>query len=56
MLIVFYYCVQFERGEALDKIGQNVKAVLEEEGDEESLKAVSKTVDTVRKQVWLIYN
>nr|XP_043606853.1 polyribonucleotide nucleotidyltransferase 2, mitochondrial isoform X2 [Erigeron canadensis] len=42
---------KFERGEALDKIAQDVKCVLEEEGDEESLKAVSKTVDTVRKQV-----
>lgn len=46
--------MQFERGEALDKIGQDVKGVLEAEGDEESLKVVSKTVDTVRKQVWLI--
>ena len=46
--------MQFERGEALEKIGQEVKVVLEEEGDEESLKVLSKTVDTVRKQVWLI--
>ncbi|MFS8032148.1 putative polyribonucleotide nucleotidyltransferase [Helianthus anomalus] len=42
---------KFERGEALDKIGQDVKGILEEEGDEESLKGLSKTVDTVRKQV-----
>ncbi|XP_076885142.1 polyribonucleotide nucleotidyltransferase 2, mitochondrial-like isoform X1 [Bidens hawaiensis] len=42
---------KFERGEALDKIGQDVKVILEEEGDEESLKGLSKTVDTVRKQV-----
>ncbi|KAK1438824.1 hypothetical protein QVD17_04635 [Tagetes erecta] len=42
---------KFERGEALDKIGQDVKGILEEEGDEESLKVLSKTVDTVRKQV-----
>ncbi|KAK9064755.1 hypothetical protein SSX86_016137 [Deinandra increscens subsp. villosa] len=42
---------KFERGEALDKIGQDVKGILEEEGDQESLKVLSKTVDTVRKQV-----
>ncbi|XP_024975425.1 polyribonucleotide nucleotidyltransferase 2, mitochondrial isoform X3 [Cynara cardunculus var. scolymus] len=42
---------KFERGEALDKIAQDVRVVLEEEGDEESLKVLSKTVDTVRKQV-----
>ncbi|KAL4568351.1 hypothetical protein LXL04_023961 [Taraxacum kok-saghyz] len=42
---------KFERGEALDKIAQNVKGILEEEGDEESLKVLSKTVDTVRKQI-----
>ncbi|GMN42544.1 hypothetical protein TIFTF001_011747 [Ficus carica] len=42
---------KFERGEALDKITQDVKKVLEEECDEESLKVLSKTVDTVRKQV-----
>ncbi|PWA64842.1 polyribonucleotide nucleotidyltransferase [Artemisia annua] len=42
---------EFERGEALEKIGQEVKVVLEEEGDEESLKVLSKTVDTVRKQI-----
>jgi len=28
--------------------------VLEEEGDEESIKVLSKTVDTVRKKVWSI--
>ncbi|KAI7724885.1 hypothetical protein M8C21_025811 [Ambrosia artemisiifolia] len=42
---------EFERGEALDKIGKDVKGILEEEGDEESLRGLSKTVDTVRKQV-----
>jgi hypothetical protein len=43
--------LQFERGEALEKITQSVKAKLEEENDEDSLKFLSKTVDTVRKQV-----
>ncbi|KAG9132108.1 hypothetical protein Leryth_022020 [Lithospermum erythrorhizon] len=42
---------KFERGEALEKIGQDVKQVLEEECDEEGLKGLSKTVDTVRKEV-----
>ncbi|KAK7381409.1 hypothetical protein VNO78_34081 [Psophocarpus tetragonolobus] len=42
---------KFERGEALDNITQDVKRVLEEEGDEESLKVLSKAVDTVRKKV-----
>jgi hypothetical protein len=28
--------------------------VLEEEGDEESIKVLSKTIDTVRKKVWSI--
>ncbi|XP_047332941.1 polyribonucleotide nucleotidyltransferase 2, mitochondrial [Impatiens glandulifera] len=42
---------KFERGEALDKITQDVKRVLEEECDEESLKFLPKTVDTVRKEV-----
>ncbi|CAK9154623.1 unnamed protein product, partial [Ilex paraguariensis] len=42
---------KFERGEALDKITQDVKRALEEECDEESLKVLSKTVDTVRKEV-----
>ncbi|XP_068643525.1 polyribonucleotide nucleotidyltransferase 2, mitochondrial [Aristolochia californica] len=42
---------KFERGEALDKIAQDVRNVLEEEGDEESLKVLSKAVDTVRKGV-----
>lgn len=46
-------CIQFERGEALDKITQDVKTVLEEECDEESLKVLPKTVDTVRKKVSL---
>nr|GMC91638.1 polyribonucleotide nucleotidyltransferase 2, mitochondrial [Ipomoea batatas] len=42
---------KFERGEALDKITQDVKRTLEEECDEEGLKVLSKTVDTVRKEV-----
>ncbi|GFY83130.1 polyribonucleotide nucleotidyltransferase [Actinidia rufa] len=42
---------KFERGEALDKITQDVKRALEEECDEGSLKLLSKTVDTVRKEV-----
>ncbi|KAK7316457.1 hypothetical protein VNO77_35505 [Canavalia gladiata] len=42
---------KFERGEALENITQDVKRVLEEEGDEESLKVLSKAVDTVRKKV-----
>ncbi|XP_062219675.1 polyribonucleotide nucleotidyltransferase 2, mitochondrial [Phragmites australis] len=42
---------KFERGEALEKITQSVKAKLEEENDEDSLKFLSKAVDTVRKQV-----
>lgn len=43
--------VQFERGEALEKIAQDVKRELEEECDEESLRVLSKAVDTVRKEV-----
>ncbi|KAL2523313.1 Polyribonucleotide nucleotidyltransferase 2 [Forsythia ovata] len=42
---------KFERGEALDRITQDVKKELEQECDEEGLKFLSKTVDTVRKQV-----
>lgn len=42
---------KFERGEALDNITQDVKRVLEEEGDEESLNFLPKVVDTVRKKV-----
>ncbi|KAK4750549.1 hypothetical protein SAY87_004031 [Trapa incisa] len=42
---------KFERGEALENIAQDVKKVLEEEGDEESLKVLPKAVDTVRKQI-----
>lgn len=43
---------KFERGEALDKITQDVKKSLEEEEcDEEILKVLPKAVDTVRKQV-----
>ncbi|XP_038716625.1 polyribonucleotide nucleotidyltransferase 2, mitochondrial-like [Tripterygium wilfordii] len=42
---------KFERGEALDKIAQDVKKVLEEECDEDSLNVLPKAVDTVRKKV-----
>ncbi|KAF5178762.1 Polyribonucleotide nucleotidyltransferase [Thalictrum thalictroides] len=42
---------KFERGEALDNITQDVKKVLVEENDEESLKVLPKAVDTVRKRV-----
>lgn len=42
---------KFERGEALDKITQVVRAKLEEELDEESLKVLPKAVDMVRKQI-----
>ncbi|CAA2997103.1 polyribonucleotide nucleotidyltransferase 2, mitochondrial [Olea europaea subsp. europaea] len=42
---------KFERGEALDRITQDVKKELEQECDEEGLKFLSKTVDTVWKQV-----
>ncbi|KAJ3692530.1 hypothetical protein LUZ60_012880 [Juncus effusus] len=42
---------KFERGEALEKVSQDVKAKLEEEGDEDSLKFVSKAVDSIRKHV-----
>lgn len=42
---------KFERGEALDKITQDVRRALEEECDEESLKVLPKAVDTVRKKV-----
>lgn len=46
-----FVSAQFERGEALDNIGRDVKKTLEEEGDEGGLKVLSKTVDNVRKQV-----
>ncbi|KAF6166813.1 hypothetical protein GIB67_005689 [Kingdonia uniflora] len=42
---------KFERGEALDKITQNVRKVLDEECDEESLQVLPKAVDSVRKQI-----
>ncbi|XP_042456939.1 polyribonucleotide nucleotidyltransferase 2, mitochondrial-like [Zingiber officinale] len=42
---------KFERGEALDQITQTVKAKLEEDCDEDSLKALPKAVDTVRKEI-----
>lgn len=48
---MFSMCMQFERGEALDNITRDVKKALEEECDEEGLKALPKTVDTVRKKV-----
>lgn len=47
-----FMSVQFERGEALDNIGRDVKKTLEAEGDEEGLKVLSKTVDNVRKKVY----
>lgn len=46
-----FMSLQFERGEALDNITQDVKKILEEECDEEGLKYLSKTVDNVRKKV-----
>lgn len=49
--IVDYFNIQFERGEALENITQDVRKVLEEECDEESLKLLPKAVDTVRKKV-----
>lgn len=42
---------KFERGEALDKITQKVKAKLIEECEEESLKVLPKAVDMVRKKI-----
>ncbi|KAG6479476.1 hypothetical protein ZIOFF_062942 [Zingiber officinale] len=42
---------KFERGEALDLITQTVKAKLEEDCDEDSLKVLPKAVDMVRKQI-----
>ncbi|EOA22483.1 hypothetical protein CARUB_v10003135mg [Capsella rubella] len=42
---------KFERGEALDNIGKDVRKVFEEEGDQESLSILPKAVDTVRKKV-----
>lgn len=49
--LLLSYHMQFERGEALDLITQDVKRALEEECDEESLKVLPKVVDTVRKEV-----
>ncbi|ERM98540.1 hypothetical protein AMTR_s00113p00140210, partial [Amborella trichopoda] len=40
---------KFERGKALSKIADDVKKILEEECDEESLKVLPKAIDTVRK-------
>ncbi|GLJ07159.1 hypothetical protein SUGI_0060050 [Cryptomeria japonica] len=42
---------KFERGKALNKISNDVKKILEEEEDEESLSVLAKAVDTVRKKV-----
>ncbi|KAH9328275.1 hypothetical protein KI387_000383, partial [Taxus chinensis] len=42
---------KFERGKALSKITDDVKKILEEEEDEESLNVLPKAVDTVRKKV-----
>ncbi|PKA56698.1 Polyribonucleotide nucleotidyltransferase 2, mitochondrial [Apostasia shenzhenica] len=42
---------KFERGEAMDKITKDVRAKLEQELDEESLKVLPKVVDMVRKQI-----
>ncbi|XP_038905196.1 polyribonucleotide nucleotidyltransferase 2, mitochondrial [Benincasa hispida] len=42
---------KFERGEALEKITQDVKKAFEEECDEEGLKILPKAVDYVRKKV-----
>ncbi|KAL4187335.1 hypothetical protein AMTRI_Chr09g18510 [Amborella trichopoda] len=42
---------KFERGKALSKIADDVKKILEEECDEESLKVLPKAIDTVRKMV-----
>ncbi|WOL02964.1 hypothetical protein Cni_G11683 [Canna indica] len=42
---------KFARGEALDTITKTVRAKLEEECDEESLKVLPKAVDTVRKKI-----
>lgn len=50
---LLFMSVQFERGEALDNIARDVKKTLEEEGDEEGLKVLSKTVDNVRKKVYV---
>lgn len=55
-LIWCFICVenfntQFERGEALENIAQDVRKALEEECDEESLRLLPKAVDTVRKKV-----
>lgn len=51
MVVILLLFFQFERGEALEKIAQEVRKVLEEECDEESLKVLPKAVDTVRKKV-----
>ncbi|GAB2230862.1 hypothetical protein Droror1_Dr00015157 [Drosera rotundifolia] len=42
---------KFERGEALDKITQDVKKALQDDCDEQSLSVLSKAVDTVRKEI-----
>lgn len=40
----------------MDKIAQDAKLILEEEGDEESLKFLPKAVDTVRKKVCFYFS
>lgn len=50
-ICVEYFDIQFERGEALENITQDVRKALEEECDEESLRLLPKAVDTVRKKV-----
>ena len=46
---------QFERGEALEKITQDVKLVLQEEVEEEGLRFLPKAVDAVRKKVYFYF-
>lgn len=50
-ICVEYFDIQFERGEALENITQDVRKALEDECDEESLRLLPKAVDTVRKKV-----
>lgn len=50
-ICVEYFDIQFERGEALENITQDVRKALEEECDDESLRLLPKAVDTVRKKV-----
>lgn len=50
-ICVEYFDIQFERGEALENITQDVRKALEDECDEVSLRLLPKAVDTVRKKV-----